>query len=163
VKIGDEVKFFARGKNHTGVITDLGLRTHRKANRLGAQFGVRVPDTETATVKVDGMDNAFFKAPLSMLKPTGRSRSGELSQAREVINSITRNRAAAQTARAERGRDTADAQGLYDVKTGDHVEVKFTSGWQRCKFIKLSDSGRVRVENPYGREQWIPAHLVRKV
>ena len=165
MNIGDEVKFSARGKTHVGVITDFKYKEHRKANRMAASFGagsMGVPDTKMAVIKVDGIDNGYYTAPISMLKATGRNRTNDLGGARELINSIANKRARAQTDRMDRGRSKADEQGLYDLKAGDKVEVKYSSGWLECKFIKLSASGRALVENPHGREQWIATHLVRK-
>lgn len=165
MNVGDEVKFSARGKTHVGVVTDFKYKEHRKANRMAASFGVGsmgVPDTKMAVVKVDGMDTGYYTAPISMLKPTGRNRSDDLSGARAVINSVAGNRARAQADRMDQGRSKADEQGLYDLKAGDPVEVKYSSGWLPCKFVKLSASGRALVKNPIGREQWIATHLVRK-
>jgi len=162
--IGDEVKFLdRRNREITGVIVDLKSRVHRKANRLAAQLGVNYHHTsDYAVVAPDGM-NVVYNVPLTMLKPTGKNRQNDLSRARSEVNAIMQQRSDVQHQRASVGRETADQQGLYDLKRGDKVKVKFRNGQVECTFIKLSASGRALIQTPYGREMWTPAKFVTKV
>lgn len=170
VKEGDRVKFKARGQEISGVVTNVRYKENRALSRLVRQRGM--PDIESgrmvATVQPDE-GGAVWTVPATSIRVTGTASAAQLVSARGAVMDIKNKIADRLHQRAAARQDAADKGGMYDLKPGDKVSVKFTNGPREGTFRRLSNGGQVSVRFQSGysisgfEDRWFPAQFVSKV
>lgn len=161
-KTGDRVTFNARGKKIVGTITRVRTKTRKGRVRELALLVTGDPhslDREVAEIAPDG-GGAVWTVALSSLTLLGK---GDLAAARAAVNEVKNARRANENRRATANFETADAGGLYDLKLGAAIEVKFRDiGWAAATFRGfVAGSGNVRYERG-GRVRTSAPEFVRK-
>lgn len=169
IDIGDKVEFDGRRGRVRGTVTDVKHSRPGSRNQLARAYGLSTPTVRKLVVLPDDGSSGVWTVPETMCRKIGKGDVKAISKSREILNQIANKRAE----RAYQGRETADTAGLYDLKKGDPIEVKFREGWFPKKFSHMSANGRVGFfdgsrPDPLGifpdekRVRFVAAQFVRK-
>lgn len=167
-KPGDVVSFQGRrGKQVTGTVARVRVKERRKASAFLAAHGLPAPHiqdiTQTMVAEVipaegGGTWTVPFRM-LKMVKPGG----GDARQAQQTMYQVRQSYQDHLRQRRSSRFDAADQGGLSGLKPGDKVKCQFRGGdWRERKFRRLTPSGKVEVENDYGRVEKHNPQFVKK-
>lgn len=158
---GDRVSFRGkRGKTVTGTINRVRTRERRgraKALALAVTGDAHSLDTTVAEIAPDG-GGGVWTVGLGNLTYLGE---GDRNAAAAAVNTVKAKRRNNLEKRATARYEEADEAGLYALKIGDPIEVKYTDiGWTSATFRGWVGSGNVRYER-YGRIRTAAPKFVR--
>lgn len=165
-KPGDKVNFNGRRGLVTGTVANIRVKKSHKAVRTLQQFGI--PDvggfhTQSMVAEITPDDGrGVWTVPLfslKMVKPGG----GNALQARQVMQSVKQDYQSHIRQRTASRFDAVHQGGLSDLNPGDKVKCQFRGGdWRERKFRRVTPSGKIEVENDYGRVEKYNSQFVKK-
>ncbi len=163
VKVGNEVKFKARGMK-IGVVTKLfqgkdtkRLQRMRVMEKAWGDGGH--PSTAPMKAKILSGETVWTVPVSAVTEVLG---IGDLDAAQRVVQRIKGSHVNAKINKQIANYDASEANNLHKLQNGDSIEVKFRdAGWQvRTYAGRVKSSGNVRyLQN--GRKRTTPAKFVR--
>jgi hypothetical protein len=170
VKVGDKVSFHAGRRGRlTGVVASVRTPAYKmtaKRRRLDAWaelHGVSLPAILPSAVAEVSVDGAVWKVGCGLLTVVGKG------DARKAQVAVYEQKAKVADMKAEQRMAAgmiAEEKGLYDLKRGDKVMVKYRDCFSLCEetFVKFSPSGQVGIANTRNKAgvRYIPANIVTK-
>ena len=139
ISVGDRVQFTGRRGPVEGTVTDEKYSRPGSRNQLVKAYGIHTPQVRMLSVMPDG-ESGLWSVPERMCTKIGKGDATAKVRASDLLTKIHLQR----SDRESQGRETADSAGLYNLKKGDDIEVKYRDvGWQRRKFSHLTKSGTV--------------------
>ena len=141
INIGDKVEFDGRKGRVRGTVTDIKYSKPGSRHQLVRAYGLPTPSQKKFVVLPDGEPGqGVWTVPERMCRKVGAGDKGAKAKASQLINQINQQR----FDRASKGREAADTAGLYGLKKGDAIEVKFRDvGWSPRKFSHITHNGQV--------------------
>jgi hypothetical protein len=166
IGVGERVVFNNRGLQVQGTVTAIKFSRPGSRNELVKRYGLETYVIRRLVVLPDGTtpgeDASFWTVPEKMCTRIGAGDPMAQGKFLHIKANITRKRAEICAKR----RSLADAAGLFGLRPGSDIEVKFRDiGWTRRKFSHVNHGGRVGFyregEPEYVR--FVTANLVRRV